>query len=279
MITELTVDLLRSSGFDEEVINRFQTWEKYEHCYCNPPKDCVWASNIENKVYSGIDGYRKHYFINEWQIAFPEHCLDLYPEFISLKLNAYLLSQRDIAMSLFNEKVAVEAFFVGSTEYMKKRIHETKAEISASLVSILANQLSVKLNRFEWCLAWLENTPIDAFILPVEFLFVIKSATRIKFDGFLRNIKSKCFEEKEYEQIATMFTDFFEGCPVTFPIKEIAMKNGSKTEFAQLMGIVHKQLAKPKVIMKENKIFYDIFRTLSQFNGETNAQIYAALKR
>lgn len=131
--------------------------------------------------------------------------------------------------------------------------------------------------RLQVAIDMLNENEIEA---PKEVLPHVKlSEVRLKIDGYLEHIKEKCFNEKEYQEVAAMFTDHFEGRSVILPDRIIRMTNGSKTKFAQAMGVIHKDLRKPNVTMAGDSKFYDIFRILSQYEGEENTQIYAALKR
>ena len=59
-IEDLTKEKLEEYGFDAENINRLFTWEKYE-CFLQNNRGYFWASNIEKKIYSGVEGREKHF--------------------------------------------------------------------------------------------------------------------------------------------------------------------------------------------------------------------------
>lgn len=105
------------------------------------------------------------------------------------------------------------------------------------------------------------------------------SEKRIQFDDLLSDIKDKCFNDKDYKQMAGLFIDHFEGRSVILPDTIIPMKNRTMTIFAQRMGEVHAKMAKPNTRMIRNTEFLSIFKWLSQFEGDTDTQIYNKLKR
>lgn len=105
------------------------------------------------------------------------------------------------------------------------------------------------------------------------------SPKRKEINDYFENAKEKYFDETAYDLFATMTTDYFEGREVRVPEVLIAMTNGTKTAFAQQMGIVYKKLSKPKCHMRNNEEFFKILKSIDQFEGETSNQIYAALKR
>jgi len=115
---------------------------------------------------------------------------------------------------------------------------------------------------------------------PKEVLPPVKlSEKRIQFDDLLSDIKDKCFNDKDYKQMAGLFIDHFEGRSVILPDTIIPIKKRTMTVFAQRMGEVHAKLAQPKIKMIKNAEFLSIFKRLSEFEGNTNKQIYNKLKR
>ena len=59
-IEDLTKEKLEGYGFDKESIDRLFTWENYE-CTLINNRGYFWASNKENKIYSGIAGKEKQF--------------------------------------------------------------------------------------------------------------------------------------------------------------------------------------------------------------------------
>ncbi|HVA97386.1 MAG TPA: hypothetical protein VNG53_00710 [Bacteroidia bacterium] len=68
MIEDLTKEKLIEYGFDEENIERLFTWENYG-CNLMNDRGYFFASNIEKKIYSGIEGKEKQFS----QSLLPQH--------------------------------------------------------------------------------------------------------------------------------------------------------------------------------------------------------------
>ena len=68
MIEELNKKSLKKCGFDAETIERLFTWRDYE-CNLKTNQGYFFASNKENKIYSGKEGKQKQFD----QSIFPEH--------------------------------------------------------------------------------------------------------------------------------------------------------------------------------------------------------------
>lgn len=60
MIEDITKEKLVEYGFSETQIERLFTWKDYT-CAVIGDRGYLWASNIENKIYSGIEGRDKHF--------------------------------------------------------------------------------------------------------------------------------------------------------------------------------------------------------------------------
>ena len=86
MIIELTKENLQKCGFDSENIERLIEWDNYVNFLFNDT--CYYATNIEKKIYTEIDGFRKYYFENG-TISFPMSCPDLIFDYFDLALNNY----------------------------------------------------------------------------------------------------------------------------------------------------------------------------------------------
>ena len=69
MIEPLTIEKLTEYGFAESFIERLQNWDGYE-CFCHNNNGFFWASNVENKIYSGKEATRRNYFRGDY-ISFP----------------------------------------------------------------------------------------------------------------------------------------------------------------------------------------------------------------
>lgn len=108
MIENLTVEKLNEYGFNKDQIERLLTWEDYETSFHNLPKGIYWASNVEQKIYSGTDAERKIYFKKTYE-AYPNNP-DLIQEYFELKKSRYLKDQKTKGGKLFNEKAAIERF-------------------------------------------------------------------------------------------------------------------------------------------------------------------------
>ena len=91
MIDKLTKENLQKLGFKEaDVKDLLNTTENYT-LQCNEGN--VFVSKPEDKLYTGIDMYRKIYF-TEKNINFPFSCPDLFDEYFELSLAKFFEKQK-----------------------------------------------------------------------------------------------------------------------------------------------------------------------------------------
>ncbi len=110
MIEKLTIEKLKKYGFSTESIERFSTWEITYEAFYHSGYDCIFASNKDNKIYSGIEGFKKYYFRDGAPLIFPKHCADLIEEYYFLALSKYLEKKKRNTGTKFNDKVNIEKF-------------------------------------------------------------------------------------------------------------------------------------------------------------------------
>ena len=127
MIIELTKDNLQKCGFDNEQILKLLEWDNYAMSFFLNDT-CYYATNIEKKIYTEIDGFKKHYFENG-TIAFPMDCPDLIPTYFDLFLKKYLERQQELLNTMFVEADQKEIFINKQILAVKNEIDENKEKI------------------------------------------------------------------------------------------------------------------------------------------------------
>jgi hypothetical protein len=127
MIIELTKDNLQKCGFDNEQILKLLEWDNYAMSFFLNDT-CYYATNIEKKIYTEIDGFKKHYFENG-TIAFPMDCPDLIPTYFDLFLKKYLERQEELLNTMFVEADQKEIFINKQILAVKNEIDENKEKI------------------------------------------------------------------------------------------------------------------------------------------------------
>ena len=127
MTIELTKDNLQKCGFDNEQILKLLEWDNYATSFFL--KDtCYYATNIEKKIYTEIDGFRKYYF-EDGTISFPMDCPDLIPTYFDLFLKKYLDKQEELLNTMFVEADQKEIFINKQILAVKNDIDENKEKI------------------------------------------------------------------------------------------------------------------------------------------------------
>lgn len=126
MIIELTKENLQKCGFDEEQIIKLLEWDKYDMFLIKDT--CYYATNIEKKIFTEIDGFRKWYLENG-TIAFPMDCPDLIPTFFDLFLKKYLDEQKELLNTMFVEADQKEIFINKQILAVKNEIYKNKEKI------------------------------------------------------------------------------------------------------------------------------------------------------
>jgi hypothetical protein len=100
-ILELTEENLIKYDFNSDVIERFLTWDNYEQTTQNN-LGTFFASNIENKIYTGIEAHRKIYFRDKENPRFPFNDLDLVEAYYNLKEFNYLKEIKVVSIKAKN---------------------------------------------------------------------------------------------------------------------------------------------------------------------------------
>lgn len=117
MIEQLTFEKLAEYGFTSEDIGNFRRWDNFELMFHKTMQQRYWASNIERKIYSGVDASRKLYFKSRDQFRFPDDELSLVPEYFSLKRNKFLDQRQLRAGLVYDEASAKQRFMEDEKEW------------------------------------------------------------------------------------------------------------------------------------------------------------------
>lgn len=123
MEIELTKDNLQKCGFDNEQILKLLEWDNYAMFFFKDT--CYYATNIEKKIYTEIDGFKKYYFENG-TIAFPLDCPELIPKYFDLALKNYLDEQILLLNTMYVESEQQKDFILKEIERTKKSIDNQK---------------------------------------------------------------------------------------------------------------------------------------------------------
>jgi hypothetical protein len=120
MILELSKENLQKCGFKDDDINDLLTQENHSCWLFN--HTCYYASNIEKKIYSETDGYKK-YYLEIGSIRFPMDCPDLIPDYFDLSLNKFLEKRRKYVGIMYVEAAQVQRFISTEIEKANKSIN------------------------------------------------------------------------------------------------------------------------------------------------------------
>ena len=91
-ILELTEENLIKCDFDREIIERLLTWDNYSPQTTQNNLGTFFASNIENKIYMGIEAHRKIYLGDKENPRFPFNELGLIREYYELAQSNFFKS-------------------------------------------------------------------------------------------------------------------------------------------------------------------------------------------
>lgn len=150
----LSIEKLKECEFSAEQIERLLTWDEYE-TIVKKDKGTFYASNIERKIYSGIEAHKKIYFRDKQNPKFPFDCLDLIPDYYLLAETVFIEKQRNIAGTIFNEQAAKENFRHKEINKISKIINE-KNELKNNL-PIEQKFIESDYSKFEIYLQWLKD--------------------------------------------------------------------------------------------------------------------------
>lgn len=151
MIEDLTNEKLKEYGWKDETIERFKTWEQY-NAFIVTGIECYYATNIENKIYSGLDAWRIYFFGNGTNVSFPIYDLNLIDEYYQLKRDAFLKEQKALAGKAFIEKAVKERFKQIEIEDTKNTIEALKAKPKG-----LKKYTDISINKYTAYLEWLNE--------------------------------------------------------------------------------------------------------------------------
>jgi len=117
MIEELTKEKLKECGFKEDDIERLMNWDSYELKLVTD-NGYFFASNIEQKIYSGKDGF----FKNNDSHSFPFHDISLMGEHFNRKRAAYFDKQKELMKEFFIEDAEKEQFKQDEIKHTKESL-------------------------------------------------------------------------------------------------------------------------------------------------------------
>jgi|GEM_PF-4419973 len=129
-IEPLTEHKLKEYGFDKEVIENIlnTTLKPHEHTYFTTNQIFV-ASSVENKIFSGFAGARKHYFRNN-NIQFPYKFPQLIKEYYDLKISEYLQKKKQKVGDIYFENIEKDIFIQDQILWANKEIEDSNQQKS-----------------------------------------------------------------------------------------------------------------------------------------------------
>ncbi len=126
MIEKLTKENLIKYDFKENHIALILAKDNLSDLISATDAGYFVVSTVDQKIYSGIDAYRKSYFKDKDNVQFPLLDLDLVPEYYRLKQAAYLATQKEMAGNIFNEKDEINQFKKNETAEINGLIEQSK---------------------------------------------------------------------------------------------------------------------------------------------------------
>jgi hypothetical protein len=134
MIIDLTKENLQTCQFNEQDIKDLFECDNHTHFLFKDT--CYFATNIEKKIYTEIDAFRKFYFDNG-TILFPIHCPDLIPDFYESSLNNFLLKQKTLLGKMYNEVNQTQNYIESEIKRKVKFTETTEQNVYDSYIAFL----------------------------------------------------------------------------------------------------------------------------------------------
>lgn len=167
MILELTKENLQKCGFDEVQIVKLLEWDNYKlHIIIDT---CYYATNIEKKIYTEIDGFKKVYFEIDG-IKIPYLCPDLIPDYFDLAMNDFLVKQNELLNKMFVETDQKKKFILTEIENIKNSIEVLKEDLK-NRRNFYAENKSKQINILDSYIGFLENKMSELSTLETDIWY------------------------------------------------------------------------------------------------------------
>jgi hypothetical protein len=254
MIEKLTELKMVEYDFDKEQIEKLLNWDNYEINIQNS-KGFFFASNIENKIYSGIDAARKVYFKDTY-IGFPITHTELIIEYYKLSLNNFLKAQKQLLGSIYKEQNEKQNFKFIEIERVENCI-QYKTPLAERFNGGHLNHLNI----YKGYLSWLINLNED--VLTGE----IKPKNEV--EKFLTEYKSEFNNETDFNNVVIAICRFLKDEKINFQTP-VFVKNGNIKKIAFAMGEIWRSNENKKaneIITYEYLMLYK--KLFSIFNNQT----------
>nr|WP_315144489.1 hypothetical protein [uncultured Flavobacterium sp.] len=122
-VFDLTLQNLVDCGLSEKHTSELLENKGKYTLQCNEGNFFVSAE--DNKVYTGIEFYRKTYFYNG-KLYFPYNCPDIIPDYFDLALNEFKQKQAELLGNIYNDSDAFDEFIKDETTKTQTRIEAQK---------------------------------------------------------------------------------------------------------------------------------------------------------
>jgi len=202
MIIELTKENLQKCGFEEEQIIKLLEWDKYDMFFLKDT--CYYATNIEKKIFTEIDGFRKYYLENG-TISFPMDCPDLIPNYFDLALKDYLDKQILLLNTMFVETDQKKKFVLNEIEKIKRSIEVLKEDIKIKIYFIRDNKKR-QVDILDSYVSFLKNKLDEQSQQIVDEVLLKNNNTDIFENDFGFTLFTKMFEQ--YKKQKTHLANF-----------------------------------------------------------------------
>lgn len=304
MIEKLTAEKLEEYGFNKDKADKI-TFPEWEMLLGINDKDFYFASNIEDKIYSGIDYDRRECFKDKSNVIFPIRNSDLFMEYYELQLDAYLIKQKKIAGKFFSLEDECKDFKKIEIARTRELIKEIKEEINITgkpdlMKKIIGKEKNIKsnlnINRItkgpykdhtkagalkRYIIYLRELKKIDVTDYLQNFGYDItgeQNETKVYIDNEFKSIKERCFD-KGYNDFTNLLTNFFDSKNYSIPKKTIQLNARCKTPLAPVFNTIYRRLKSSKTPLKSDTKYFDIIRVLNHFAGLSDSEIYKTIGR
>ena len=201
-VFDLTLQNLVDCGLSEKHTSELLENKGKYTLQCNEGNFFVSAE--DNKVYTGIEFYRKTYFYNG-KLYFPYNCPAIIPDYFDLALNEFKQKQAELLGSIYNDSDAFDEFIKDETNKTQTRIEAQKEY----LLKHKHHKFESKENDIKVCEAYIQylKRKKDEVKQPQQIETIKTDRVKNEHPKFNPNYWNKeCFELFKY-----LFDEYYKG--------------------------------------------------------------------
>jgi hypothetical protein len=163
-------------------------------------EDKYYYDTSENKLYTGIDFYRKSYFRSD-KIEFPYNCPDLIPEYYEISLQKYKEDEKQKSSVMFNEIEVTKEFI--NLELTRNNILIKGLSDAINRVKNIALKSKSKIQLVKYCKRYdrILNNKLDEIKQPQQ-------TENKKPDEVKKELHNNIFKDDAFEIWQSMFEKF-----------------------------------------------------------------------